>query len=186
MSASTSTNPTSTATSDGAAELVTTASADLSVQEHLVDVEQTARDELRRADTKAGMLLSLATGSLVAVIALTARHTATAAAVALWLAAAGLAVAIVGLLLTVRPNLGARHGLHAVRGSWIHAAVGGPQELIEALAGTATERTTAHAEHVCVLARLARRKLRTIRTVVHLLVVDLAVLAAGFLLTLGR
>lgn len=145
----------------------------------------TVRGIEARVDTKAGTLLALTSGLLVAGLALLgAGKLPGLAALVGWIAVALLGTAVVLLTAAVRPNLGGTHGF--VR--WAFAA--GGRDVLAALSveqQSSSRTQLACAEQLHWLSRSVHRKFRRIRTAQSLLVAALAVagLAAG-LAALGR
>ncbi|WP_037347928.1 Pycsar system effector family protein [Sciscionella sediminilitoris] len=140
----------------------------------VVIAHEQARDELRRADTKATTLLSLIGASLAGVIALSRAHMPGAASVLLWCAAVPIAGAVVVLLLAIRPRLSA-----GSKGSWLHA-IAADTTAVLAVEDEATHRRYL-AEHTRDLAGIALAKFGRIRTAIRLLLAGLAVLAAALI-----
>ncbi|HEY3482555.1 MAG TPA: hypothetical protein VGL02_27000, partial [Streptomyces sp.] len=79
--------------------------ATVEIPRHIKDAHEQARDELRRADTKAQILLSLVGAALAGVIALTTRTVSVPTAVALWVAAVPIFAAVLMLLSALRARL---------------------------------------------------------------------------------
>ncbi|GAB3479594.1 Pycsar system effector family protein [Amycolatopsis cihanbeyliensis] len=134
-----------------------------------------ARDELRRADTKATTLLSLVGVALAGLIALTTREVSVAAIVALWAAVLPVAVAVLLLLSAVRPRL----SQYPPPGTWLHAAYEGPTALLEATSEAAQAQV---AEHVCQLGSVAVEKYRRVSRAISALTCGLSVLLAALVL----
>jgi hypothetical protein len=134
-----------------------------------------AREELARTDTKAGTLLTLATGALAGLLTFAhAGHVPVPAAVALWLATS-LTVAALGLLLAVvRPRLG----------PWCRSGMlPDHQQLLSG--GNPAGLHEWQASRLRALSALAVAKHRRVRHAVDLLLAALAVLAVAALLTAG-
>jgi Family of unknown function (DUF5706) len=146
----------------------------------LVVVHEQARDELRRVDTKATVLLSLVGVALVAVVALAGRPLPPVAAVVLWCAAVpAFAAAVLLLLAAVRPRVGRR--VRPVPGTWLHAAVAAdPADLLAAC--TRATAPVALAREVCNQAALAVGKYRRIGQAVTLVAVGLGLVLVALLL----
>jgi hypothetical protein len=135
-----------------------------------------ARDELRRADTKATTLLSVVGAVLAGVVALTTReHVSIPAMAALWAAAVPIFAAVLVLLAAVRPKL----AQFPIPGTWLHATYNGPAALLEASSPAAAQ---ALAADVAVLGGIAVGKYRRIGSAVTLLVIGLGVLAVSLVL----
>lgn len=148
---------------------MTTSSVDV-----LSSAHEQARDELKRADTKATTLLSLIGASLAGVIALSRASMNTPAMVLLWCAAAPITGAVLVLLLAIKPRLGA-----ASPGTWLHAAELGPEALLD------DRDVTVHryelAEHTCSLGSIAVKKFRRIRDAITLLTTGLGLLVIALI-----
>lgn len=151
------------ATNDHAAP---TAPATSTIPQHLKDAHDQARDEIRRADTKAQILLSLVGAALAGVIALSPRAASTPAAVALWLAAAPIFAAVLVLLSALR----ARLNNTPVPGTWLDAARNGPAALLHADVTTSATRV---ADDVAALGRIAVGKYGRTNTAIRLLTTGL-------------
>ncbi|ASR38893.1 hypothetical protein BAY61_02430 [Prauserella marina] len=134
-----------------------------------------ARDELRRADTKATTLLSLVGAALAGVIALSAQQTSVAAIVALWLAFPPVFAAVLVLLAAIRPRL----SQFPTPGTWLHAAHNGPATLLEASSHAATHNL---ATHTAEIASIAVAKYRRIQRAIELLFTGLCLLSVALLL----
>jgi hypothetical protein len=160
------------------------------VPEEVVLARGQALDEIRRADTKAAMLLTLTTAVLAGLVAVSGHGprgawpvvTLTVLVVAL------LAAAVVVLLAALRPRMPHRD---PVAGTWLHAAAVDAAGLLDGVDDTAADWEAALqgepggqakalriAEDTCRVAVLARLKLHRIGTAVRLIEVALAVLAA--------
>jgi hypothetical protein len=152
-----------------------------------------ALDEIRRADTKAAMLLTLVTAVLAGLVAVSGQlprvawPVTTLAVVVLAL----LGTALAFLLGALRPRMPHRD---PVPGTWLHAATADAVMLLDGIDDTASDRTAAElgqpagqaralrvAEDTCRVAVLARVKLHRIATAVCLIEAALAVLAAPVL-----
>ena len=146
----------------------------------LITAHAHVREELKRADNKAATLLSLVGAALAGVIALTGRPVGVPATVALWASAVPIAASVLLLLAVVTPRL----NNDPVPGTWVHAALVGPAELLETYRTATTGGAAVIAAHdVCVLARIAHRKFARIRNAVFLLFIGLAVLAVALVLS---
>jgi len=134
-----------------------------------------ARDELRRADTKATTLLSLVGAALAGVLALTTRQVSPVATAAIWAAATPIFVSVLVLLSAIRPRL----AQFPTPGSWLDAAFNGPGVLLEAESSAAA---TVLAADVVLLAGVAVTKYQRVSRSVALLVVGLSLLAVALVL----
>jgi hypothetical protein len=134
-----------------------------------------ARDELRRAGTKATTLLSLVGAALAGVVALTTRQVSPAALVALWLAAAPIFGSVLVLLSAIRPRL----SQFPTPGTWLDAVFHGPAALLEASSSAATQVLAAD---VVLLGDIAVTKYHRVGRSVSLLFVGLSVLAVALVL----
>lgn len=145
----------------------------------LLAAHEHAREELKRADTKAATLLSLVGAALAGIIALTGRPVSLPATIALWASAAPILASVLLLIWAIRPRLND----NPVPGTWIHAAQVSPQELLDVhtQAGETSGLIAAH--DVCVLATIAHGKYRRIQQAVALLVTGLGVLAVALVLS---
>lgn len=137
-----------------------------------LDVELThVTAEIARCDTKAGLLLALAgAGLAVAGSGVTDYHLPVAAQIVGGCGAAAVVAAIVALLLAVRPDTG---GTSPV--GWPRWATCTPDQMRQEV------REDGRAERICALARIAARKMRGIRTAVHLLLAGIGCLALSAL-----
>lgn len=129
-----------------------------------------ARDEISRTDSKAGTLLTLATGALAGLLTFAHAHVPFAAAVALW-GAAALTTAALGVLLTVvRPSLSGvpRTGVFPANESLLNGAV--------------TDLPARQAGRLRTFSALAIRKHRRVRLAVDLLLGGLAALGVAVVL----
>jgi hypothetical protein len=134
-----------------------------------------ARDELRRADTKATTLLSLVGAALAGVVALTTRQVSPAAMIALWLAAAPIFGSVLVLLSAIRPRI----AQFPTPGTWLDAVFHGPAALLEASSSAAAEVLAAD---VVSLGGIAVTKYHRVGRSVSLLFVGLSVLAVALVL----
>ncbi|MEU7938566.1 Pycsar system effector family protein [Microbispora bryophytorum] len=146
--------------------------ADLHEQAALV------RAELARVDAKAGLLLSWAGAALAVVItvttaAISTTHVPATALAGLWAGAGLLGVAVVVLLLAVRPRIPRIGGTGFV----VHARAASPAALLHTL--TIADAAGQVAADVWLLSRLAVAKYRRLRLAVDFLIVALVVLAAA-------
>jgi hypothetical protein len=132
------------------------------------------RDELRRADAKATTLLSLVGAAMAGVIALANRDMTGAGVVLLWTSLVPIFASVVLLLVAIRPRLNP----HPVPGTWQYAARVGPVTLLETCQDAESMTT---ADHVCVLARIARAKYQRIAVAIALLLGGLATLMVSLL-----
>lgn len=139
------------------------------VPESLLSAYDQVRDEVRRTDAKATMLLSLVGAALAGTVALSNRPMSDVAAALLWSAMAPITTSVVVLLLVIRPRLSAA----PVEGTWLHAAQIGPARLLELHRISTEDSGTRVAAHVCVLARIAKAKYSGIRAAVLLLALGL-------------
>ncbi|MGW1678548.1 Pycsar system effector family protein [Saccharopolyspora sp. NPDC002376] len=128
-------------------------------------------EELKRADTKAQILLGLIVGTLAGIVGLTRTGVSTAAEVLLVLAAIPAAAAVVFLALTIRPFLG---GAQAGFVRWAHF-VGEPEALLADLERPAQLETGHAAAELAKLSRLAVNKYERIAYAVYLFLLALAV-----------
>lgn len=135
-----------------------------------------ARDELRRADSKAQTLLSVVGLAFAGVTALAAKSMSVPATVALYAAAVPILVSVLLLLSAIRPRLGTGD---PVAGTWLYAAKYGPASLLESVAAPTpiTLATDVHA-----LATIAQAKYHRVRRAVTLLVIGLGFLAVALVL----
>lgn len=138
----------------------------------MVDAGMDSQDALRRADSKAATLLQLVGAALAGVVALVASKPSDAAVVLLWLALVPILVSVLLLLATILPRL----NRDPVPGSWLHAAQVGPGTLLDSYRHG---NPTSAAMHVCVVARMARRKYQYLQVAVLLLVVGMLLLVAA-------
>ena len=145
------------------------------VPAHIRDAHDQARDELRRADTKAQILLSLVGAALAGVIALTTRAVSIPTAAALWLAAVPIFAAVLMLLSALRPRL----PKDPIPGTWLDAAVNGPAVLLDA---EGVESAARVADDAARLGRIALCKYRRTATAVRLLKAGLCLAPVALLL----
>jgi hypothetical protein len=139
------------------------------VQDQITAAVAEARDEISRTDTKAGTLLTVATGALAGLVTFAqAGHLPVAAAVLLWLAASLSAAALVVLLTVVRPRLGASSNMFADHEALLNAA--------------ACDLPGWQEARLRLLSGLAVTKHRRLRRAVDTLLAGLAVLAAAVVL----
>ncbi|WP_326944522.1 hypothetical protein OG439_32550 [Amycolatopsis sp. NBC_01307] len=143
--------------------------------QHLKDAHDQVRDEIRRADTKAQILLSLVGAALAGVIALSPRATSVPAAVALGLTAVPIFAAVLVLLSALR----ARIHNDPVPGTWLDAARNGPDVLLTADVTTSAARI---ADDVAVLGRIAVGKYGRTNTAIRLLTTGLFLAPVALLL----
>jgi hypothetical protein len=131
-----------------------------------------AREEVARTDSKAGTLLTLATGALAGLLTFAHARIPLAAAVALWLAAALTTAAVGALLTVVRPRLGtSRRG-------------GGLADHVQLAAISTDDGVRAwQAERLRMFSALAVAKHCRVRVGVDLLLIALAVLVVAVMLT---
>ncbi|QFU85728.1 Pycsar system effector family protein [Amycolatopsis sp. YIM 10] len=134
-----------------------------------------ARDELRRADTKATALLSVVSLGLAGVVALTTRQTSPATMAALWTAAAPILLAVLTLLAAIRPHI----TQFPTPGTWLDATFNGPAVLLEAQSSAAAHTLAADTAN---LGHLAVEKFRRITRAVSLLMVGLCLLTVALVL----
>jgi hypothetical protein len=129
-----------------------------------------ARAEVTRTDTKAGTLLTLATGALALMVALGTRdhRLSFGAAVAMWCTAALDGAAALALLSVVRPRL-SRGGMLGDHAALLRLEVGAQID------GWQRDRLD-------LMSRLAHTKHRRVRLAVDLLVASLAALAIAAVL----
>ncbi|MGA5824108.1 Pycsar system effector family protein [Kitasatospora sp. NPDC094028] len=128
--------------------------------------------EIARTDAKAGALLSgLSLPLAVLIAAVQGRELSTPVTVLVGLGGGGLVIALVMVLLVVRPTLYSRHT--TVPGSFLHWAECSPAELTADL--TADHR----AERIVTLSRIARRKHTALRQAIHVMIGALALLAGA-------
>lgn len=138
--------------------------------------EQVA-DELRRADAKAGTLLSLVGIALAGVVALATREGVSGVgAVLLWLSLGQVFACVVLLLVAILPRL----DRHPVPGSWLYAAQVGPSTLLNAYSDDAP-RAVRRADDLCVVARIARTKYRQVRAAVVLLLTGVSTVVTALM-----
>jgi hypothetical protein len=130
-----------------------------------------ARDEVARTDSKAGTLLTLATGALAGLLTFAHARVPLPAAIALWVAAALTTAALGALLTVVRPRLGAsRSG-------------DGLADHVQLAAISSDDGVRAwQAERLRMFSALAVAKHCRVRAAVDLLLVALAVLIVAALL----
>jgi len=134
-------------------------------------------NDLARADAKAGLLFSSGSLALVLVVAVaTEAHVSTWARIAFGATVALVLVAVIVLLLTVRPAL----KTNAVQGSWLHAAYHGPRGLLAARGRT----DEAIAEDVSSLGRIAVANLVRVQRAVDVLIAAVVLLACAVELAL--
>jgi hypothetical protein len=142
----------------------------------VVQAHEQARDELRRADTKATTLLSVVGAALAGVVALTTRQQISpAAVVALWAAAVPIFGAVLVLLAAIRPRL----GQFPTPGTWLDAVFHGPAVLLE----TPSAAAAVLAEDVVLLGGIAVDKYQRVGRSVSLLFVGLSVLGVALVLS---
>jgi Family of unknown function (DUF5706) len=147
------------------------------VMPRVQQAHEQARDELRRADTKATTLLSVVGAALAGVVALTTRQQISPAAVAaLWSAAVPIFAAVLVLLAAIRPRL----GQFPTPGTWLDAVFNGPAALLEARSEAAA---TVLAADVVLLGGIAVAKYQRVGRSVSLLFVGLSVLAVALVLS---
>jgi hypothetical protein len=163
----------SMATNDHAAPTTSTDVA--AIPQHLKDAHEQARDEIRRADTKAQILLSLVGAALAGVIALSTRAASAPASVALWLAAAPIFTAVLVLLSALR----ARLNNVPVPGTWLDAARNGPAALLHADVTASAGRV---ADDTAALGRIAVGKYARTNTAIRLLTIGLCLTPVALLL----
>lgn len=149
--------------------------ATVEIPRHIKDAHEQARDELRRADTKAQILLSLVGAALAGVIALTTRTVSVPTAVALWVAAVPIFAAVLMLLSALR----ARLPEDPIPGTWLDAAVNGPAALLNATSADSVVRV---ANDTAGLGRIAVCKYRRTNTAVRLLKAGLYLAPVALLL----
>ncbi|WP_233225782.1 Pycsar system effector family protein [Amycolatopsis sp. CA-126428] len=145
------------------------------VPPHIKGAHEHARDELRRADTKAQILLSLVGAALAGVVALTTRAVSIPTAAALWLAAVPIFAAVLLLLSALRPRLTE----DPIPGTWMDAALNGPAALLHA---DVTESADRIADDTARLGRIALCKYRRTATAVRLLKAGLCLAPVALLL----
>ncbi len=130
--------------------------------------------EIARTDAKAGALLSgLSLPLAVLIAAVQGRELSAPVTVLVGLGGGGLVVALVMVLLVVRPALGPQG--RGSKGSFLHWAECSPTELAAEL--TVDRR----AERIVTLSRIARRKHKTLRQTIHVTIGALALLAGALL-----
>jgi hypothetical protein len=149
--------------------------ANFTAMPQLQQAHEQARDELRRADTKATTLLSLVGAALAGVVALTTRQVSVAALVALWLAFAPIFGSVMVLLSAIRPRL----SQFPTPGTWLDAVHNGPAALLEASSHAAMQVLAADTSS---LGGLAVSKYRRIVAAVQLLAIGLSTLAVAMVL----
>uniref|UniRef100_UPI003F491ACD hypothetical protein n=1 Tax=Saccharothrix espanaensis TaxID=103731 RepID=UPI003F491ACD len=149
----------------------------------LDQVESDARDQERRADQKAQVLLALSGALIVALVALLGRDPSTPARVALWATGALLAPAITTLLAVVRSRLNGPLAAHG----WVHIGLTGPSAALDTVRAAESgsydqwlDRCARATTDVCVRA-LDRHRL--VRRAVTWLYPALATLALALALT---
>ncbi|MFI7038386.1 Pycsar system effector family protein [Microbispora rosea] len=160
--------------------LVTPSRADASTLTYLHEQAALVRAELARVDAKAGLLVGWAGAALAVVITVTTAATGTnrvpaVALTGLWAAAGLLGVAVVVLLLAVRPRIPRIGGTGFV----VHARAASPAALLHTL--TAADAANHLAADVWLLSRLAVAKYRRLRLAVDFLIVALLVLAVALI-----
>ncbi|MFI9449208.1 Pycsar system effector family protein [Amycolatopsis sp. NPDC052450] len=137
-------------------------------------VLDTVRDEMRRADTKAQMLLSLVGAALAGMIALTSRNMSAVAQVTTWLAAAPMFTSVLLLLSAIRPRLP-----KPTPGSWLHTVHNGPEKLLALDEDVAARHL---ADDIVVIGSIARTKYRCISRAIVLLIIGLSALGLSLVL----
>ncbi|MGP3777080.1 Pycsar system effector family protein (plasmid) [Streptomyces sp. SDT5-1] len=131
--------------------------------------------EISRTDAKAGVLLTAFSLPLAALLAANpSRNLPALPAALVGLGGVGLIVAMLTVLLAVRPRLGG-----AANGSYLHWARCTPEELVKDL-----EEPVDQPAHVIHLARIAKRKYRGLRTAGDITVLSLLALAAALVTAL--
>ena len=139
----------------------------------LLDARTQSGAEIQRADSKAQILLALTGGVILAVITLTGRHLPAAVAAAVWTALAPIGAAVPLLLAAIYPRVSATPSL----GSWQHAAISTPEDLLASYEDLDYPLETAH--HAVALGRIASTKHRLIARAIWCLVAGIAVLAVA-------
>lgn len=142
---------------------------------HIHGQHDQVRDELRRADAKATMLLSLVSIAFAGIAALVTRQTSQPALAAYGVAAAPILASVLVLLSAIRPRL----TQFPTPGTWLDAVYNGPTALLEASSDVARETL---ARDVELMGRIAVRKFKLITAAIHLLRTGLLALVAALAL----
>lgn len=144
------------------------------------DVINDARAEATRADQKATTLLALVGVVLTAVLTLTQRALPIPALAFTWAAVIPLAYAVLRLLLCIRPRL----SNHTVPGTWLDAAVAGPNSLYEAVTtpGNDNDVLRGRCFNASQIAAMARAKHIEVRHAITGVLIAGALLAVALVL----
>lgn len=147
----------------------------------LDDVLSSASSHTERADKKATTLFGVVSALLAAVIVLAQRPLPAAAVAALWVAAVPLAFAELTLLRALRPRIGRQ----VPAGTWLHAALTGPESLLDAVAESVSDESALirrRAHDAAMESHIALRKYVDVRAATTALMLAFAVCGVALVL----
>ncbi|WP_330335769.1 DUF5706 domain-containing protein (plasmid) [Streptomyces sp. NBC_00536] len=131
--------------------------------------------EISRTDAKSAVLLTAFSLPLAVLVASIPGHPVTGLAAALIAAGAvGLIIAMLLVLVVVRPSLGG-----AVPGTYLYWATATPEEVIQDL-----QKPTHRVEHIVQLSSIAKRKYRGLQVAIDVTRTSLVLLGLALLTTL--